>query len=96
MVMLETVKSVEVFHRELLKGFEWLFTILFTIEYSLRMWVVRKKRRYALSFFGIVDLLSILPTYLEIFLTGSGHLIVIRVLRLLRMFRILKNGPSHE
>ena len=52
--------------------------------------VVRRKRRYAFSFFGIVDLVSILPTYLEIFLTGSAHLIVIRILRLLRMFRVLK------
>ncbi|MCB1088809.1 MAG: ion transporter [Verrucomicrobiae bacterium] len=89
-VMLESVKGIHARHGGLLKGLEWGFTVLFTIEYALRVWTVRRKRRYVLSFFGIVDLLSILPTYLEIFLTGSGHFMVIRVLRLLRMFRILK------
>ncbi|MCP5540955.1 MAG: ion transporter [Akkermansiaceae bacterium] len=89
-VMLESVRSVEDRHGELLHRLEWVFTLLFTIEYLLRVWTVRRKSRYVLSFFGVVDLLSILPTYLEIFMTGSGHLIVIRILRLLRMFRILK------
>jgi voltage-gated potassium channel len=63
---------------------------LFTIEYVVRILVVRKKRRYVLSFFGIVDLLSILPAYLSLFLVGTQYLMVIRVLRLLRMFRVLK------
>lgn len=89
-VMLESVKSIEARHGDLLHLLEWIFTILFTIEYVIRLWVVRKRRRYALSFFGLVDLVSILPTYLELFVAGSGHFIIIRILRLLRMFRILK------
>ncbi len=89
-VMLESVDSYEERFGDLLHLFEWIFTIMFTVEYLIRIWVVRNKRRYIFSFFGIVDLLSILPTYLEIFVTGSGHFIIIRILRLLRMFRILK------
>jgi voltage-gated potassium channel len=89
-VMLESVVSIEVNHGRLLQTLEWTFTIVFTIEYLVRLWVVRRRLRYGLSFFGIVDLLSILPTYLELFLTGSGYIMIIRILRLLRMFRILK------
>lgn len=89
-VMLESVKPIEAQHGDLLHFLEWVFTILFTIEYLLRLWVVRRKRRYIFSFFGVVDLLSILPTYLELFVAGSGHFIIIRILRLLRMFRVLK------
>ena len=90
-VMLESVESIRAKHHTLLFTLEMIFTIIFTIEYIVRVWLCRKRRRYVLSFFGIVDLISILPTYLELFvLTGSGHFIVIRVLRLLRMFRILK------
>ena len=69
---------------------EWHFTILFTVEYLLRLWVVRRPRAYALSFFGIIDLLSVLPTYLSLLLPGGQFLVVIRVLRVLRIFRILK------
>ena len=89
-VMLESVQSYQKDHHELLKPWNGVFTILFTVEFLARLIVVRKKRRYLFSFFGMVDLLSILPTYLELFVSGSGHLIIIRVLRLLRMFRILK------
>ncbi len=89
-VMMESVESMAERFGRLLHLLEWGFTALFTIEYAVRLWVVRRKRRYIFSFFGIVDLLSILPTYLEIFVTGSGHFIVIRILRLLRMFRVLK------
>ena len=89
-VMLESVAGIKTNYSKLLKTLEWVFTILFTIEYVVRLLVVRKKRRYALSFFGIVDLLSIIPTYLELFVAGSGHFIIIRILRLLRMFRVLK------
>ena len=89
-VMLESVDSIAAEHADLLHSLEWIFTILFTIEYGVRIWVVRKKMRYIFSFFGIVDLLSILPTYIDFFMAGSGHFIIIRILRLLRMFRILK------
>lgn len=89
-VMLESVAAIHSKHSSTLRILEWVFTILFTIEYTLRIAVVRNKRKYIFSFFGIVDLLSIIPTYLELFVAGSGHFIIIRTLRLLRMFRILK------
>lgn len=89
-VMLESVAEFRDRHGPLLFVLEWVFTIVFTVEYVIRLWVVRRRLRYATSFFGIVDLLSILPTYLELFLTGSGYIMIIRVLRLLRMFRVLK------
>lgn len=69
---------------------EWAFTLLFTLEYAVRLAVVRNPLRYALSFYGIVDLLSILPTYLSLFLPGSQALLVVRILRILRIFRVLK------
>lgn len=89
-VMLESVESVAARHAPLLHGLEWFFTIIFTIEYALRIWVVRQKKKYIFSFFGIVDLLSILPTFIDFILAGSGHFIIVRILRMLRMFRILK------
>jgi len=89
-VMLESVKSLAVEHSTLFHVLEWIFTAIFTIEYAVRVWVVRRKRRYIFSFFGIVDLLSILPTYLALVLAGGQYLMIIRILRLLRMFRILK------
>lgn len=69
---------------------EWAFTLLFTAEYVLRLMVVKRPLRYALSLWGIIDLLSILPTYLSILLPGSQSLLVVRILRILRLFRILK------
>lgn len=89
-VMLESVPSLREGQTAFFWRLEWFFTAVFTLEYIARLAVVRKKRKYALSFFGIVDLLSILPTYIAIFLTGSQYLMVIRVLRLLRIFRVLK------
>ncbi len=69
---------------------EWLLTIIFTIEYFLRIYISIKPRNYILSFWGIIDLLAILPAYLSLLIVGSQYLLVIRVLRLLRVFRILK------
>jgi voltage-gated potassium channel len=89
-VMLESVASIRDGNTSLFWRLEWFFTLIFTAEYIVRMAVVRRKRKYALSFFGIVDLLSILPTYVAIILSGSQYLMVIRILRLLRMFRVLK------
>jgi len=89
-VMMESVEPLRRVHQQVFFNLEWIFTLLFTVEYIVRVLVVRSKRRYVLSFFGIVDLLSVLPTYLAIFLVGSQYLMVIRILRLLRMFRILK------
>ena len=89
-VVLESVRDVRAQYGELLYALEWLFTGLFTIEYVLRLFSVRRPLRYATSFFGVVDLLAIIPTYLSIFLPGSQYLLVIRILRLLRVFRLLK------
>ncbi|MDB9741499.1 ion transporter [Akkermansiaceae bacterium] len=93
-VMLETVESVAKHHFDLLYGIEWVFTILFTFEYILRLWLARKPLKYMFSFWGIVDLLAFLPTYLLLFpigsIIGAGGIRVIRILRLLRIFRVLK------
>ncbi len=91
-VMLESVGALRDSYGVQFLILEWFFTLIFTAEYVVRMIVVRSKRKYALSFFGIVDLLSILPTFVAILLTGSQYLMVIRILRLLRMFRVLKMG----
>jgi voltage-gated potassium channel len=69
---------------------EWFFTIIFTIEYALRLIAVRRPLLYALSFYGVVDLLAIIPTYLSLLIPGTQALLTIRILRLLRIFRILK------
>jgi voltage-gated potassium channel len=69
---------------------EWVFTVAFTIEYIMRLLVVARPRRYALSFFGIIDLLAVLPTYLSLLFIGSQYLLVIRAVRILRIFRVLK------
>ncbi|MEX2579283.1 MAG: ion transporter [Verrucomicrobiales bacterium] len=90
-VMIESVPVYQAQHGRLLVNLEWVFTILFTIEYIVRVWVVRNKRAYVLSFFGVVDLISIVPTYLAVFFAaGPQYLIVVRMLRLLRVFRVLK------
>jgi len=89
-VMLESTSSIEIRYGGLLRTFEWVVTIIFTIEYILRLYCVGKPARYARSFFGIVDLLAILPTYLSLIIPGAQSLLVIRALRLLRVFRVLK------
>ena len=89
-VSLESVDSIREQYGDLLKVAEWGFTILFTVEYISRIILVRRPLRYITSFYGIVDLLSCLPTYLAILLPGAHSLMVIRILRLLRMFRVLK------
>ena len=89
-VMLESVEALDSRHHDLFRLTEWIFTILFTIEYAVRIWVVRKKRTYIFSFFWIVDLLSIIPTYLTLLNFGVHYLVVVRILRLLRIFRVLK------
>ncbi|MCH9649333.1 MAG: ion transporter [Deltaproteobacteria bacterium] len=91
-VALESVSSISQAYGTQLRTLEWVITILFTIEYVLRLMSVGKPLRYARSFFGIVDVLSILPTYLSLFFAGTQALLVIRALRLLRVFRVLKLG----
>ena len=89
-VMLDSVGNIRAAYGGILSAVEWFFTILFTGEYILRMISVRRPARYASSFFGIVDLLAILPSYLSLVIPGSQHLLTIRVLRLLRVFRVFK------
>jgi voltage-gated potassium channel len=89
-VSLESVADVESSSGHILLVIEWLLTLIFTAEYVLRLLCVDKPLRYATSTFGLVDLLSIVPTYLSLFFTGAQSLLVIRTLRLLRMFRIFK------
>jgi voltage-gated potassium channel len=89
-VMLASVQSVMASYGALFTGLEWFFTIVFTIEYFLRIWSVRQPLYYIRSFYGLVDLAAILPTYISLFVVGAEYLIVIRILRVLRVFRILK------
>ncbi|MDT0630595.1 ion transporter [Rubrivirga litoralis] len=89
-VMLDSVESVHEHYRGLFLAAEWFFTVLFTIEYAVRLAVVRRPLYYARSFYGIVDLLSILPTYISLIAPGAIVLLSVRILRVLRVFRVLK------
>lgn len=91
-VMLESVEDIRTQHGVLLVAVEWIFTIIFTAEYVLRLICVARARAYAFSFFGIVDLLAILPTYISVLFPGAQSLVVVRALRLLRVFRVFKLG----
>lgn len=92
-VMLESVNYINVEYKEVFLVLEWCFTILFTVEYLLRLYSVYRPMRYATSFFGVIDLLAILPAYLSLFITASAQsLLVIRAFRLIRIFRIFKLG----
>ncbi len=89
-VMMDSVEGIPASFKKLLFILEWILTILFSIEYILRIWATRKPYRYIFSVYGIIDLLAVLPTYISLFIAGSQYLLVIRTLRLLRVFRILK------
>ncbi len=89
-VMLESVNSISLIYGEELRIIEWIFTILFTLEYIARLISIGKPLKYVFSFYGIIDFVSIIPTFLGIFITGSQSLAIIRSIRLLRVFRILK------
>ncbi|HPJ39371.1 MAG TPA: ion transporter, partial [Spirochaetota bacterium] len=89
-VMLESVQSIEARYGMELRGVEWFFTVLFSIEYIARIVSVGRPVKYMFSFLGIVDLLAVIPTYLSIFFAGSQYFLVIRAIRLLRVFRIFK------
>src|SRR5688572_19108995 len=79
-VLIESVQSLRARYGPVLVAAEWAFTVLFTIEYALRLYSVRRPLRYAVSFYGIIDLLAILPTYLSLLIPGAQALIVVRVL----------------
>jgi voltage-gated potassium channel len=89
-VILESIHELQARYGPTFVALEWGFTILFTVEYLLRLISVRRPWRYVTSFYGIVDLLAIVPTYLRLLAPWSHYLIVIRILRLLRIFRVLK------
>ena len=89
-VILESVAEIRMEHGPTLRAIEWAFTIAFTVEYILRLLTVGRPLRYAISFYGIVDLLAIVPTYASLVFAGTQSLLVIRALRLLRVFRVLK------
>jgi len=89
-VMLDSVKQINLVYGNLLYQLEWFFTLLFTMEYCLRLWCIGRPVYYATSFYGLVDLFAILPTYFSLLFPGAQFLLVIRVLRVLRVFRVLK------
>ena len=89
-VMLESVQSINDEYGDLLNIAEWVITILFSIEYILRIVSIKKPWKYVFSFYGVIDLLSTIPKYLSLILVGSHNLAALRALRLLRVFRILK------
>lgn len=89
-VMLESVQSLKEEYGQTLYIIEWVFTILFLMEYVLRIYISDDPKKYIFSFYGIIDLLSIIPTFLGLVLTGAHSLLIIRSIRLLRVFRILK------
>lgn len=89
-VLLDSIESMRVLFGSGMLFLEWLFTLLFTVEYILRIVSTLKPRSYIFSFFGLVDLFSILPTYISLLVPGTQILLVVRVLRLLRLFRVLK------
>ncbi len=89
-VVLESVGAIEARFGQYLRAAEWGFTIIFTVEYLVRLVSVKRPWRYATSFYGIIDLLAVIPTYLSLIITDAHSLIVIRALRLLRVFRVLK------
>jgi len=91
-VMLESVESLDSKYGTLFLVVEWILTIFFTIEYVLRLYCVYRPMKYATSFFGIVDLVAIIPTYLSVFFGGAQSIAIVRALRLLRIFRIFKLG----
>ena len=89
-VMLDSIQSIHNRYGALLYLVEWFFTLLFTVEYLVRLWISDRPLRYARSFFGVVDLLAILPTYLSLLVPGANYLLTIRTLRVLRVFRVLR------
>ncbi len=90
LTMLVSVRSIRASHETLLFVLNTVFTVLFTIEYGLRLYCARKPTRYARSFFGVVDLLAVLPFYFSLVFPGTRFLDVVKVLRMLRIFRVLK------
>lgn len=89
-VMVDSISYYHTTYPNILYRLEWMFTILFTGEYILRVYSIGRPRKYVFSFYGIIDLLAVLPTYLSLICVGSQYLAIVRILRLLRIFRVLK------
>jgi voltage-gated potassium channel len=89
-IMLESVASVRTEYGSSLRAAEWIFTLLFTVEYVTRLWCVGRPLTYAKSFLGLIDLLAVIPTYVSLLVPGGQVITVVRILRVLRVFRILK------
>jgi len=89
-VLLDSVVTLHEAYGDYFLAIEWFFTIIFTLEYAARLWCIQDKVRYARSFYGVVDLLGIIPTYLSLLLADTQYLLVIRILRVLRVFRVLR------
>ena len=89
-VLLESVPNIRLEYGAPLRIAEWVFTVLFSIEYGVRLWIAPRRLAYAFSFYGLVDLLAILPSYVSAVLAGTQSLAVVRALRLMRVFRVLK------
>jgi len=89
-VMLSSIPAVHVKYGYSLYLLEWGFTLLFTVEYAIRLRISENQKKYAFSFFGLVDLIAIIPTYMSLLIPGAEFLTVIRALRVLRVFRVLK------
>lgn len=90
LVMLESVSEIRLQYGDLIYIGEWFFTVVFTVELVLRLVAVKRPLRYLFSFFGLVDLIAVIPTYLSLLIPGTQSLLVIRIFRLLRIFRIFK------
>lgn len=89
-VLLDSVVAFHARYGAFFYAIEWFFTVLFTVEYAVRLWCIQHPLRYAKSFYGVVDLLCILPTYLSLLVADTQYLLVIRILRVLRVFRVLR------
>lgn len=89
-VMLDSLSGLSPQAHRILMGFEWLFTVLFTVEYIARLWCAADRWRYARSFYGVVDVMATLPTYISLIFPEGRFLALVRILRVLRVFRILK------
>lgn len=89
-VMLESVATLNAKYEDFFRALEWIFTVFFSIEYGLRIYCVYRPWKYITSFFGIIDLLAILPAFVNFFFPGAHYLLTIRAMRLLRIFRIFK------
>tara|TARA_B110000483_G_scaffold99953_1_gene122676 strand:- start:113898 stop:114731 length:834 start_codon:yes stop_codon:yes gene_type:complete len=89
-VILESVESISMHYQGIFDSAEWFFTVLFTVEYIIRIYTHPSPRKYIFSVYGFIDLVAILPTYLALIFTGAESLIILRLIRVMRIFRVLK------